>query len=212
MGADAISLILQGLNYVPQLIDVGRDVWNRVKPPSKRGETETKNGIVGKTFYSEEHKFQISIPDENWRFYEPTPQYIASLGTEYALPTVDVPIIILSKNMVRLYRPTVYITVEDVGTFTSIHELAQVHKGYWEDEGYSVGQENVKIQPNSNSAAIIATGGTFLKKKTLCAVEMIYLYAARAYYITAEYVPDDPDTPQMFGGLQDILNSFKLIK
>jgi len=41
---------------------------------------------------------------------------------------------------------------------------------------------------------------------------MIYLRAAKAYYITAYYVPDDPETPQMFGGMQDILNSFKLIK
>lgn len=207
-----VSIILESLNYVPELIVVARDVWKRLKRPSKLGEPETKNGIVSNTFYSGKYKFQISIPDDNWRFWEPTPQYIASLGTDYALPNLDVPIIILSMNMIRLYRPIVFVTVEDVGTFTSIEELAQLEKMSLESDGYSVGKENVKVKSGSNSAGIIATGGTYLQKQIVCAVEMIYLRAGKAYFIETHYVPDDPETPQMFGGLQDILNSFKLIK
>ena len=207
-----VKSILESLLYAPDMIDVGRDIWKRLKRPSELGEPKTKNGIVGNTFYSGKYKFQISIPDDNWRFWEPTPQYIASLGTDYTLPNLDVPIIILSTNMIRLYRPIMFITVEDVGTFTSIQELAQLEKMSLETDGYLVDQENVKIQSRNNSAGIIATGGTYLQRQIVSCVEMIYLRASKAFYIQAHYVPDDPETPQMFGGMQDILSSFKLIK
>lgn len=212
MSADTISLILQGLKYVPEIIDVGKDIWKKVKQPAELAAPQAQNGIVGNTFYSGDYKFQISIPDDNWRFWEPTAQYIASLGTDYALPVRDIPILIMSKNMVRLYRPMVTIQVEDVGSFTNIQELAEVCKMGLEGEGYLVDKANVKVASSSNSAAIIATGANYLKKPILCCVEMIYLYACRAYYIVVDYVPEDTDSPQLFGGLQDILNSFKLIK
>jgi hypothetical protein len=40
----------------------------------------------------------------------------------------------------------------------------------------------------------------------------IFLYAGRAYYLNATYAPPDENFPQLFGGLQNILNNFKLIK
>ena len=213
MSADAISVILQGLNYAPAIMEVGKDIWKRIKDePSKSKQAETLNGVVGNSFYSNINKFQISIPDDNWRFWEPTPQYVASLGTSFALPGREVPVMILSKNMLKLYRPTVTITIEDVGSYTAIQELADVSKFNFENEGYTVDKGNVKVSGSSNSAALIATGGNHLQKPVLCAVEMIYLYACKAYYIIADYVPENPESPQMYGTLQDIMNSFKLLK
>jgi len=42
-------------------------------------------------------------------------------------------------------------------------------------------------------------------------VQRIYLSLGIAYYITATYEPMS-DSPALFGGLQEIMNSFKLIK
>ncbi len=33
--AEIISLILQGLKYVPEFVEVGKDVWKKLKPPAK---------------------------------------------------------------------------------------------------------------------------------------------------------------------------------
>ncbi len=43
-------------------------------------------------------------------------------------------------------------------------------------------------------------------------VMQIYLYAGKAYILHASYVPVSDESPGLFGGLQDIMNSFKLIR
>jgi hypothetical protein len=213
LAAAAIPAILEGLKYTPQLIDVGKDIWKHLKAPEELSNSQEKNGIVGNSFYSGDYKFQISVPDDNWRFWKPTPQFIASLGTLYALPVRDVPIIILSKNMVRLCRPMVIITVEDVGSFTSVQDLIGVNELLLQSQGFAVDEKSVKISPNSNSAALVATAKSPLNEDTtMFNVLQIFLYAGKAYYISATYAPLDEKSPQLFGGLQDILNSFKLIK
>lgn len=209
----AVSVILEGLKYVPEIIDVGKDIWKRIKPPAQLRTYEDKNGVVDNKYVSGDYKFQISIPDENWRFWKPTPQFIASLGIFYALPVRDIPIIILSKNVVRLYRPTVMIVVEDVGPFTNIQEIVEITKNIMQNQGYTIDPGNIKISPDTNSAAIIAKmQNPFNYNTTLYNLQQIFLYAGKAYYITATYVPPDEKSPHLFGGLQDILNSFKLIK
>jgi hypothetical protein len=210
--AVTLSAIINGLKYVPELVDVGKDIWKHLKQPSQLAAPGAQNGIVGNTFYSGDYKFQISIPDDNWRFWKPTPQYIASLGTAYALPVRDVPILILSKNMIRLYRPMVTVTVEDVGSFTNIQELVEADKIWFQNEGYSIEDEGIKVSTSNNSAALIGTGKSYNKKPVLCGVEQIFLHACKGYYVFADYVPADPESPQLFGGMQDILNSFKLVK
>jgi hypothetical protein len=213
LAAAIIPAILEGLKYTPQIVEVGKDVWKHLIAPEELTSAEGKNGIVGNSFYSSDYKFQISIPDDSWRFWKPSPQFIASLGTMYTLPVRDVPIIIMSKNMVRLYRPMVVLTVEDVGSFTNVQELVAVNVYMLQSQGMMVDEQSVKISPNSNSAALIAVGKSPSDNaSTAYAVMQIFLYAGKAYYINATYVPMDDKSPQLFGGLQDILNSFKLIK
>ena len=85
---------------------------------------------------------------------------------------------ILSKNM--RYRPTVTITI---WSYTAIQELADVSKFNFEDERDTVDKGQFKVSGSSNSAHLIATGGNHLQKPVLCAVEMIYLHACKAYYV-----------------------------
>lgn len=213
LAAAAISVILESLKYTPEIIDVGKDIWKRLKPPAELSTPDAKNGIVGNNFYSGDYKFQIAIPDDNWRFWKPTAQFIASLGTSYSLPVRDVPIIIMSKNMVKLYRPMLVVTVEDVGSFTSIQDLVGVNEIMMQQQGFAVDANSVKISPNCNSAAFIGMAKSPLNNKvTIYNVLQIFLYAGRAYYLSASYIPVDESSPALFGGLQDILNSFKLIK
>ena len=43
MSADAISVILQGLNYAPAIMEVGKDIWKRIKDePSKSSTLKQK--------------------------------------------------------------------------------------------------------------------------------------------------------------------------
>lgn len=194
-------------------MEVGKDVWKHLKQPSQMATSEAKSGIVNNTYYSGDYKFQISIPDDNWRFWKPTPQFIASLGTAYTMPVRDVPIIIMSKNVVKLYRPLILLTVEDVGSFTNVQELVRLTKIMMLNQGFAVDKESITISPNSNSAALIGTVQNPLSKDSkLYNVQQIFLYACMAYYISATYVPVSNDSPQLFGGMRDILNSFKLIK
>jgi len=42
---EIISLILQGLKYVPEFVEVGKDVWKKLKPPAKLAADGAQNGI-----------------------------------------------------------------------------------------------------------------------------------------------------------------------
>jgi hypothetical protein len=213
MSADVVSLILQGLKYVPEFVEVGKDIWKNLKSPAKLAVEGAQNGIKSNTFYSGDYMFQISIPDNNWSFWQPTPEFIASLGVQFAMPVRAIPIMILSKNMVRLYRPMVNIVIEDVGSLTSVQELVAAQINMLQLQGYAVDKDSVKIEPKSNSAALIAKIKSPVYQTTqIYNVLQLFLYAGRSYTLSATYSPLDASSPQLFGGLQDILNSFKLIK
>lgn len=212
MVVPVMSAILEGLEYVPKFVQAGKDAWKNLKEPMKLAAVGAPKGVKGNTYYSGEYKFQISVPDDNWVFWEPTDRYINSLGPAYALPNRAVPIMIMSKNMVKLVRPVVTVTVEDVGSFTNVQELVAYARAMAPTSGFSVSDENVKISPNTNSAALIATQRNPMLGITVYVVQQIFLYPSKQYIIWAQYVPIDDKSPQLFGGMQDIMNSFKLIK
>ena len=114
--------------------------------------------------------------------------------------------------MIKYYRPTITVTVEDVGSFTNMQELIESDKIWYRTNGYTVDDKGIKISNSNNSAAIIATGAFYNLKPVLCSVEQMFLHAGMSYRMVADYIPADPASPQLFGGMQDILNSFKIIK
>ena len=213
MAAAIIPAILEGLKYVPEVVEVGKEVWKKLKPPMKLAVDGAQNGIKDNTFYSGAYRFQISIPDDSWSFWQPTPEFIASLGLQFAMPVRAIPIMILSKNMVRLYRPMVTIIVEDVGPLTSVQELVGAQISGLQLQGYTVEKDSIKIELKNNSAALVAKiENPAVSTSQIYNVIQIFLYAGKAYTLSATYAPFDVDSPQLFGGLQDILNSFKLLK
>lgn len=198
------------LKLLPELVEVGKDVWKKLRPVEKLAVPATKDGISGKTYYSGRYRFTISVPDDNWQFWEPTPQFIAALGPKFATPTVDVPVVILSKQVVRLFRPNIMVIVEDVGSLTNIDEIAILAAQNLISMDSKIGKDDLHISNNTNSAVLIATR-PFLKT-TLYQVEQIYIYASKSYHVTTSYVPVSDDSPSLFGGLQDIVSSFQLIR
>ena len=212
MAVPAVEAVIASLKYVPEIVDVVEKTWKKIRPPPQLATPGAKNGVVNTTFYSGDHNFQISIPDEkNWTFWKPTPQYIASLGSDFALPDIDVPIVILFKGMIRFYRPIVYITVTDVGQ-TAIEDLVEAEKIALQNDSYLLDDKGVKISSDSMSAAILGTGRPYFKQTTSCALEQIFVNRCKGYYIRAYYASDSDDLVRPPQGLREIFSSFKLIK
>lgn len=205
------AAILKALDLTPKVVDVGKDIWKKLKPPEQMARPAAKNGISDNTYYSEDYKFQVSIPDNNWAFWKPTPQFIASQGMLFTLPTRDIPILILSKNVVKLYRPYIIIVVEDVGSYTNIDEITNYLSSTITAAGSSIIENGINISSKTNSSVLISTGNLSEKRK-IYQVTQIYLHASKAIQLAAFYIPVSDDSPGLFGGLQDIMNSFKLIK
>lgn len=210
---EIISLILQGLKYVPEFVEVGKDVWKKLKPPAKLAADGAQNGIRENTYYSGDYKFQISIPDDSWSFWQPTPEFIASLGVMFALPIRAIPIMILSKNTVKLYRPMIYLIVEDVGSLVNVQEMVKASVNTLQLQGYIIEEKSIRYEPKSNSAAFMAK----IKNPSDNSIDVytviqVFLCSGKAYTLNASYAPYDTNNPQLFGGMQEILNSFKLIK
>jgi hypothetical protein len=212
MTMPALAVITAALDLTPKIVDVGKDVWKKLKPPDQLAKKTENNGISGNTYYSDDHKFQISLPDNNWRFWLPTSDW---LRTANLSPTQAMPMMIFSNNMVRLFRPNVNIVVDDVGSNTNIKEITDLSVLTLQQSGFSLDENNIKIFPNTNSASVVAAVPWFKNspyQATKYTVQLYYLYGSRAYFITASYVPVSDASPGLFGGMQDILNSFKIIK
>jgi hypothetical protein len=201
-----VMTVVGALKLLPEVVEIGRDIWKKLKPPEQLA--EGVEGVLGNTYYSDQHKFTMSMPDDNWRFWKPTPQFIASF--EVPFPTRDTPIMILSKQVINLYRPNVLVTVEDVGSFTNINELTDITVQNFTKQGATIKADDVHVSSNTNSSVIIATRPFY--KATMYQVQQSYIYASKGYYVVASYVPASDKSPSLFGGLQDIMNSFKLIK
>jgi hypothetical protein len=206
-----ITTVVGALKVLPQVIEVGKDVWNELKA-RKEPKIELQNGIVNKTYYSQQFKFRISIPNgDKWRFWLPTPQYLLSFGLLFSSPGRDLPIMILSSDMVKLYRPSVSIVIEEVGTYTTIKEVVDVTLLGLEDMQQSVDKNNVHIYPEKSSAIIIASRPYYFET-TLYLVQQLFIYAGRGYYVSSNYVPLSENSPEMWPDLHEIMNSFAIIK
>ena len=192
------------------MIDVGKDIWKKLKPPEKLVTATGQDGISGNTYYSGQYRFAISIPDDSWQFWEPSPQFVSSFGVVFAMPTRAMPIVVLSKQMVKLFRPNVNIIIEDVGSFTNIDEIANAAVQIIISTDQKINANDIHVSNKTNSAALIASQPYF--QATLYHALQIYLYGSRTYTVTASYVPVSDDSPMLFGGLQDVMNSFQLIQ
>jgi hypothetical protein len=198
------------LKLMPEVIEVGKNIWGKLKPPEQLAIKKGQNGVSGKTYYSGNYAFAISIPDDNWRFWEPSPQFKASFGLILAMPTRDIPILILSNQMIKIFRPFIIVLIEDVGSFTNIKEYTDFNVSTLTPQGFTINANDIHISLNNSSSAFIATQP--YAQGTMYQVYKTYIYASRAYTVVVSYVPISDESPQLFGGLQDILESFKLIK
>ena len=198
------------LRLLPEIVEVGKDIWKKLKPPEQLAMHKGRDGVFDRTYYSGQYGFTISIPDNNWQFWKPTPQFMTGLGLLFAMPLVAVPIMVLSKQMVRLYRPNIIVVTEDVGPFINIDELANVVVQLLTSQGLEINKDDIHISSNTNSAVVIAKQPYF--QVTMYQVYQIYLYASRSYYVVTSYVPTYSESPSLLGGLQDIVNSFRLIQ
>ena len=204
------DLITGGIKLLPEVAEVGKDVWKKLREPEQLGRKNALNGITANTYYSGEYNFSISAPSNNWMFWKPTPLYLATLGLAVG-PTADVPIIIISRNMVDLFRPNVVIIVEEIGDITNIEEITKFSIVQLQQSHCSVDKSNIRID-NGNNSSMMMTNKPYYNEFNMYQVHIIYLYSCKAFYLTASYVPQSKESPQMQGGLQEIMNSFKLIK
>lgn len=195
------------IKAIPEVIDVSKKIWKSLRKPEQL--PEGNEGISENSFYSEKYKFSIAIPDDNWRFWKPSNQFLSGLGSGFGMPTRDMPIIILSKQMVKLFRPNVNVLVEDVGSFATIKELTELFVLTNQQQGLEVDNNNIHISDSNNSSVIIMNKPYYTS--ILYQVGQLYLYGSYFYTVTSSYVPIS-DSPSLFGGLQDIVNSFKIIK
>ena len=198
------------LKLVPEAIQVGKDIWDKLRPPRQIESKDSKEGISDGTFYSEGHKFAISIPDNEWEFWRPSDLFLASMGSAFAVPTRSLPIMILSKQMIKLYRPIVNVTIEAVGQYTNIDEMIQVSIIMLQSMGNSVDEKDIFIENDKQSGQIVSSQPYF--NDTLYQVQNCYLHDGIFYTITASYVPMSSYSNKLFGGLQEIMNSFKILE
>jgi hypothetical protein len=65
------------LKVIPELIDVGKDIWKRLQPPEELARGKGREGVFGRDYYSDAYKFKMSVPDDTWQFWKPTPQFVS---------------------------------------------------------------------------------------------------------------------------------------
>ncbi|RLD92590.1 MAG: hypothetical protein DRI93_06405 [Aquificota bacterium] len=198
------------LKLMPEVIQVGKDIWRKLAPPKEAESPDRKDGVVGNTFYSENFKFAISIPSDQWEFWRPSTFFLASMGPAFMFPTRAIPIVILSKQIIKLFRPNVNVTTEYVGEFTNIEEMIQVSRVLQERLGMEIDEEGLYIDSEKQSGVIVSMQPYL--DETMYQVQHCYLRDGIFYAVTASYVPMSSYSKGLFGGLQEIVSSFKLLK
>jgi hypothetical protein len=197
------------LKLVPDAIQVSKDIWAKLRPPKEIDPIDDKEGVVENTFYSESKKFAISIPNNDWDFWKPSPQFLASMGHIFAVPNRSMPIIIMSKSVIKLFRPNVNVIVEEVGNYTNIEEMMVVTKLVLQDQGFEINDDEVVIN-NTKQCGQMIFYQKYLNSRMIN-VQNCYLRNGLYYIITACYVSMSDFSKSLFGGLQEIMNSFKIL-
>lgn len=197
------------LKLVPEAIQVGKDIWNKLKPAREIDPADETEGIVDNTFYSAGKKFAISIPNDDWEFWKPSPQFLASMGPMFNLPNRSMPIMVMSKSLIKMFRPNVNVIVEEVGNYTNIEEMMIVNRIFLQSQGHVIEDNDIVIDSNKQCGQIVSMQD-YLNSK-LIYVQNCYLNNGMYYTITASYVPMSDYSNKLFGGLQEIMNSFKVV-
>jgi hypothetical protein len=205
------TLAVGMLKIAAEAVDVGKDIWKKVKPPETLAKGKEIEGVLDRDYYSDTYKFKMSVPDDTWQFWKPTADFKNSfLGGAMALPTKDMPVVVLSRQLMNMMRPYVQVIVEDIGSFTSVSEVLAFEKQVSRLLDWQVKDEDVHVYEGATSG-ILVKSQPFLEKR-LFQVEKVHLYRGRAYYLLASYVPASEELTALPGGLQEIMNSFQLIK
>lgn len=195
---------------LPGVIQAGKGIWKLLKPPKTLATLENNDGISERTYYSKDYKFSIAIPDDDWEFWRPSTAFLASMGPEFNLPTRAMPIIIFSKKIFRLFRPNVNVTVESVGDYTNIEEMVRLSEVMLRKAGVTLDAADIHID-NIHQSGVLISSQPHLTG-TMYQVQQQYLVTGMLYTVTASYVPLSDLSKGLFGGLQEIMNSFKFIE
>lgn len=197
------------LKALPDVIEIGKDIWKQLKPPKQMSAEESQDGINKNNYYSKDYHFSISKPDDQWDFWRPTNTYLAAMGPNYSLPTISVPIMLYSKPMIKVFRQNVVVMVDCVGGYTNIEELIQMSKNYSIQAGLTIDEKDVFIDNGHQSGVIILSMPRI--NDLIYQVQQCYLHEGLFYTISGSYIPVMDSSKKMPANLQEIMNSFKII-
>lgn len=195
----------------PDAIKAGQVLWDKLKPTPKAIVDHPTDGILGNTFYSDDYKFAISIPSDDWWFWRPSIAFLLTMGPAFNRPTSGTPIVIFSKQVINLFRSHIMITVEEVGQYTNIREMIDLSCLLIRGSGITIEEADI-ILDESNQSAMFGFTQPMPFDNVLCTVMHCHLVNGSFYTLTAMYAVTSNKNKKPSGPLQEILNSFKLIK
>ena len=210
MSGMEIATMVGVLKVLPDIVDAGKVLWKKLVQPEKLAIGPDQDGVIDRTYFSGPYKFALSVPDDNWRFWKPSAEFRAGIGPMLATPYRDMPIMVMAKQMIRLFRPNVNVVVEDVGTFATLTEIMLINKQIIQRQGGMIDPNQTHLSDDGNVGIVVASQSYF--DAPLYQVFVVYLRAGRTYTLIASYVPMSDDHPVLFGGLKEILDSFRFIE
>jgi hypothetical protein len=164
-------------------------------------------GIQASTYISRQYGFQISWPDgTNWRASDTLGRALAQkMGLP---PTVDIPIVILSTQLVEGFRPNVNVEVEDVGNNETANQYMDVSVQSMKKMGWVILSSSVDEATQGGLLVFLNTSaGNHLYQFQRYAISH-----GRAYVVTASQLPpEDLLSQELREQLRSILNSFRLV-
>lgn len=167
---------------------------------------QATTGIQNTTYTDTEHGFKISWPNNQ--------EWTADLdiGRQFArnmaMPaTVDIPIAIISNEVVDNFRPNVNVVVEKVGQM-GIEEYIALSEQNLLAQGWEVLSSSVDAK--TNGGVIVLMNNMFGNE--LYQFQRYAMGNGKAYVVTASQVPQGDLTQGLKDDLASIINSFRVIK
>lgn len=169
-------------------------------------EPQATTGIRNTTYTDTQYGFQISWP--NNREWTADQDIGRQLLGNMALPaTVDIPIAIISNNVVDNFRPNVNVVVEKVGQM-GIEEYIELSKQTLRAQGWQLLSSSVDSA--TNGGVIVLINNSF--GQDLYQFQRYAMGNGNAYVVTASQVPQGDLTQGLKDDLSSIINSFRVIK
>lgn len=170
---------------------------------------QARTGIQNTTYVNTDYDFQISWPNnQDWTADE-------EIGRQFAqnmgLPaTVDIPIAIISNNIVDNFRPNVNVVVEKVGQMP-IEEYVALTEENLLQQGWEV--LSTSVDPDTNGGVIVLINNMLGPGNELYQFQRIAMgNNGNAYVITASQVPQGDLSQGLKDDLASIINSFRVIQ